>query len=650
MRAIEGDAGLHRANAMIDQFSSRAPLSGRLAPNNADRIRSLCKIAVGGVWTFSLMALAPAALLAQGGFSWVQSPVNGHWYARIAPSTFDVAASIGDTQLASLATIRNAPENTWIVNNMLFGQEAWINMACGRSWLDGWPVDYVPGGDSPDCNGGCNNPNTFCAGINDCFVGNPPPNTWGCRMSDTRYFVSPDSNWYRRHRGSNHYAIIEHVVNDPYTWSSLSSPASPSPRRSAAITFDSDRQQTIYFGGFDGALRNDTWEWTPQGGWAARLTVVNPPVRHLAAMTYDSSRNNTVLFGGRGSVAALGDTWIWNGATWAQPGLATAPSPRQGHAMAFDQSRGRVVLFGGTTDVNANGNNQTWEFDGLSWSQVATSSAPSGRWGHAMFYDPTSQRVVLFGGRTSAGASNETWTFDGATWTLQVLSVTPPARYEMASCFDSSRQRGVICGGWNDSSNMDDVWAYLGFNWYKLHTATRPAGRRQAAASFHSDRVHLLGGFSNTVISDPWIGRIGPSVRLYGSGCGSPALAVQADPATSPAIGTTFGLTVSGITATSFFSLMAIGFSKTAIGAFSLPLPLDGIGMPGCWLYNDTAHRLGEFCTPTGAASSRFDLALPLQPTLVGLHVYFQPWTFDPTANPTGVLTGNGADVTLGSN
>ena len=634
---------------MSDHFQFRPRSWGVSGSHYADRVRAVWSVVTGPMVTLALtMLLAPAALLAQGGFNWVQSPVNGHWYARIAPSTFGTAVATGDTQLASLATIRNAAENSWAVNNMLLGQEAWINMGCNQAWTNGWPVDYVPfGSDGPNCSS-CASYSSQCP-QQSCDMC-PPFGCYACNNTNTGYLLSPTAFWVRRWKGNAQYAIIEQVTNDSYTWTSLASSAAPSPRYNAAVAFDSSRGQTVYFGGFDGAMRNDTWEWTPQGGWAARLTLVSPSVRQMAALAHDSARNNTVLFGGRSNSAALGDTWIWNGTTWAQPALANPPSPRQSHALAFDQSRGRVVLFGGTTDVNANGNNQTWEFDGSAWSQITTANAPTGRWGHAMFYDPTSQRVVLFGGRTSAGASNETWIFDGASWTQPSLSVSPPARYEMASCFDSSRQRGVICGGWDGSSNMDDVWAYLGFNWYKLHTSTRPAGRRQAAASFHADRVHLLGGFSNTVISDPWIGRIVPGVRLYGSGCGSPALSVQADPVTTPAIGATFGLTVSGITATSLFSLMAIGFSKTTIGAFSLPLPLDGIGMPGCWLYNDTAHRLGEFCTPTGVGSSRFDLALPLQPTLVGLHVYFQPWIFDSTANPTGVLTGNGADVTLGSN
>src|SRR5262249_41716876 len=117
--------------------------------------------------------------------------------------------------------------------------------------------------------------------------------------------------------------------------------------------------------------------------------------RGYHAIAYDSTRNKLVLFGGHGG---LGDTLECDGERWNQT-ASTGPSPRQGHAMAYDSARGKVVLFGGTSPQGGvlTPLNDTWEWDGTSWTQVA-SSGPSPRQFHAMAYDSTRRRIVLFGG------------------------------------------------------------------------------------------------------------------------------------------------------------------------------------------------------------------------------------------------------------
>lgn len=43
---------------------------------------------------------------------------------------------------------------------------------------------------------------------------------------------------------------------------------------------------------------------------------------------------------------------------------------RNAHALAYDSTRGRVVLFGGADASKVRGD--TWEWDGNSWSQVSS--------------------------------------------------------------------------------------------------------------------------------------------------------------------------------------------------------------------------------------------------------------------------------------
>src|SRR5262245_14207828 len=105
------------------------------------------------------------------------------------------------------------------------------------------------------------------------------------------------------------------------------------------------------------------------------------------AMVYDSARDVTVLFGGYNG-SQLGETWEWNGVQWTFR-TNTGPSPRFEHAMAYDSARGVTVLFGG---VNAS---DTWEWDGSAWTLRAT-TGPSQRFGHTMAYDSKRGVTVLF--------------------------------------------------------------------------------------------------------------------------------------------------------------------------------------------------------------------------------------------------------------
>src|SRR5438874_3914689 len=75
----------------------------------------------------------------------------------------------------------------------------------------------------------------------------------------------------------------------------------------------------------------------------------------------------------------FGDTWEWDGTDWIQKTPATSPPPRECHAMAYDSTRERVVLFGGTDGSGFLGD--TWEWDGTDWIQKtpATSARSSKR-------------------------------------------------------------------------------------------------------------------------------------------------------------------------------------------------------------------------------------------------------------------------------
>jgi hypothetical protein len=137
------------------------------------------------------------------------------------------------------------------------------------------------------------------------------------------------------------------------------------------------------------------------------------------------------------------------------------------HAMSYDSSRKRVVLFGGQALGGAAGLHDTWEWDGDSWTQMSD-TGPSDRYGHAMAFDAGRSRTVLFGGANQAPAfatNGETWEWDGNEW-VQRDDVGPTPRSGPAMTFDAVRGRVVLFGGeGTDLAALGDTWEWDGTTW-----------------------------------------------------------------------------------------------------------------------------------------------------------------------------------------
>jgi hypothetical protein len=71
------------------------------------------------------------------------------------------------------------------------------------------------------------------------------------------------------------------------------------------------------------------------------------------------------------------------------------PKPRSNHAIAFDPTSGKTVLFGGANAMRFL--NDTWQWDGEYWVQVAD-TGPAPRHMHALAFDLVEKRIILFGG------------------------------------------------------------------------------------------------------------------------------------------------------------------------------------------------------------------------------------------------------------
>jgi PKD repeat protein len=265
------------------------------------------------------------------------------------------------------------------------------------------------------------------------------------------------------------------------------------------MAYDSARGVVVLFGGFDGARRDDTWEWDGTS-WLKRNPANHPSARQGHSMVYDSARGVVVLFGGD-DVAYKDDTWEWDGTNWTERAPAHRPGPRVFQAMAYDSVRGVAVLFGGyyaTTYLN-----DTWEWDGSDWTQRSPASIPPARELHAMVYDSVRGMTVLFGGRDPSSDRNDTWEWDGTNWVQRTPSNQPPTMREHTMAYDSTRGVTVLFGG---CCYYSDTWEWNGTNWVQRTPASHPTARDGHAMAYDRARgvVVLFGGYSGGRVNDTW--------------------------------------------------------------------------------------------------------------------------------------------------
>lgn len=156
-----------------------------------------------------------------------------------------------------------------------------------------------------------------------------------------------------------------------------------------------------------------------------------------SAAVWDVDREVVVLFGGSGnhydadtSELALHATTLEVGALWRtrhdstqQPG----PRRRMSHAMAYDTSNKRTILYGGDTRFGGDGGApltvqllaDTWTWNGTTWTKSCDACGPGPLAGHAMVFDEARGKTVLFGGmptRYPESVTAATWEHDGTSW------------------------------------------------------------------------------------------------------------------------------------------------------------------------------------------------------------------------------------------
>jgi N-acetylneuraminic acid mutarotase len=261
------------------------------------------------------------------------------------------------------------------------------------------------------------------------------------------------------------------------SWTELNPTGSLPPARvTLSMVWDPATQRMIMFGGAQDVslsnLVNDTWAYDPMANSWTDLRPADPPsARWGQAMVYDSLTQRVIMVGGQGAnTDDLNDTWAYDpkANTWSE----LTPKGKESttwvaHSMIYDPSSGRVIAFGGGGGGNTE-RNETWLYDpnASTWTKLSPSGTlPSPRAFSPMVYDPGTKRGLIFGGLFQAGSGflNDTSAYDPSTdaWTVLAPAGTlPSARSEQAVAYDPSTGLMIMFGGWDGSVRLNDTWAY----------------------------------------------------------------------------------------------------------------------------------------------------------------------------------------------
>jgi hypothetical protein len=235
-------------------------------------------------------------------------------------------------------------------------------------------------------------------------------------------------------------------------WTQLSptGPA-PAPRIFHQSVYDPGSNSMIVFGGNScvggspADFFNDVWVLsnanglsdTPPAWTQLSLSDALPPSRENFSAVYDATSNTMMVFAGANNSGLLNDVWILTDAngvggssSWMQLSpTGTPPALRTGHTAVYDSVSKSMTVFGGNDGSllfndtwvlsNANGSGST-----TAWTQLAPLGAlPPARDEHTAVYDPTTNRMIIFGG--TDGPLNDVWALGDANAVISISSLMP---------------------------------------------------------------------------------------------------------------------------------------------------------------------------------------------------------------------------------
>ncbi len=215
-------------------------------------------------------------------------------------------------------------------------------------------------------------------------------------------------------------------------WVELSTSGAPPARVGQGGVYDPGSNTFIIYGGQNcfSTTFSDVWVLSNANGvsgtptWTELFPAGGPGPRQGTNITYDPTSNELILFGGdNGSGGSyFNDVWVLSNANgsggtpvWTQLSPSgTLPALRAGNSSTYDPTTNTLTIFGGSNSTgnladcfvlsNANGTGGT-----PSWKQIAASSVvfPEARGGHTAVYNPSTNKMTIFGGSIGSNTTND---------------------------------------------------------------------------------------------------------------------------------------------------------------------------------------------------------------------------------------------------
>lgn len=179
-----------------------------------------------------------------------------------------------------------------------------------------------------------------------------------------------------------------------------------------------------------------------------------------------------------------------------------APAGRLDSPPVYDPGTNRIYIFAGRSVSGSENDIWAYSFDQAAWMVFTPAGGPPPvRHGHTAVLDPVRRRILVFGGQAT-GFFNDTWAYniDADTWEeLAVNGPVPNRRYGHAGIYDVARDQMVISHGFTTQGRFDDTWALdLATNtWSEISPATARPLRRCLHHGVHDpagDQMLMFGG------------------------------------------------------------------------------------------------------------------------------------------------------------
>ena len=187
-----------------------------------------------------------------------------------------------------------------------------------------------------------------------------------------------------------------------------------------------------------------------------------------------------IVFGGAGPAVSLpfglsNEVWRLTGAnglggtpSWIKVRPSgPSPAPRMWPEGGYDPATNRMIMFGGALGASSPCTNEVLVLDNANglpvnptWIPVAPSGVPPAeRFWHSAVYDPSSNRLIVYGGSNcfSAASFNDVWVLENAngtgpttpTWIQLFPRGLLPAvhRDTHEAVYDSATNRMIVFGG-----------------------------------------------------------------------------------------------------------------------------------------------------------------------------------------------------------